>query len=402
MVMPHKGSDMKGFFAQHQEQFTALRRELHKHPELGFEEFVTAKTVQNTLTQLDIPFTTGIGHTGIVATITGKLPDNGRRIGLRADMDALPLQEKSNHQHRSQIDGCMHACGHDGHTTILIAVAHYLAQHRDFAGTIYLVFQPAEEGRGGGDQMVKDGLFTQFPMDEIYGLHNWPYLAAGKIAVLDGPAMAAGDRLSITVKGKGGHGGATPHLTIDPIRIAAQLITVLHSIVSREIAASEQAVLSLCAIESGDLEAFNVIPDTAQINGTVRTFQPEVQDRMEQAIRRVCAGIATTFGAEIIVNYERIIPATVNDLACAQFARDTIERVFPQGTLDRETPATLGGEDFSFMLNQCPGAYLFLGSARHPNDEPLHSPNFDFNDEVIGIGAELLTSIALNAVSQTK
>ena len=391
---------MDAFFAQHHDQLTQLRKEFHKNPELGFEEFKTSQKVKEILTELDLPFVDNIGTTGIVATVNGKRPDNGRRIGLRADMDALPLHEKSPHAHRSTNEGCMHACGHDGHTTILIAVAEYLAQHRDFSGTIYLIFQPAEEGRGGGDAMVKEGLFTRFPMDEVYGLHNWPYIPAGKIAVLDGPAMAAGDRLSITVKGLGGHGGATPHLTVDPIRISAQLITALHSIVSREVSAMDQAVLSLCAIQSGELEAFNVIPDTAKVNGTVRTFTPEVQDLMEAAIKRTCAGIAQSFGAEITVDYERIIPATVNDPACAQFVRDTIIDEFGKQALDLTTKPTLAGEDFSYMLNQVPGAYIFLGSGRHEHDHPLHSPHFDFNDAVIPTGAKLLASTAIRAVNR--
>ena len=391
---------MESFFTEHHASLVQLRREIHQHPELGFEEFKTSEKVKTILTQLGIPYVDNIGETGIVATIIGTQPDNGRRIGLRADMDALPLQEKNTHDYASNVSGCMHACGHDGHTTILVGVAQYLAQHRDFSGTIYLIFQPAEEGRGGGDRMVKDGLFTRFPMDEIYGLHNWPYLAAGKIAVLDGPAMAAGDRLAISIRGLGGHGGATPHLTIDPVRISADLITTLHTIIGREIAPLDQAVLSLCAIQSGDMNAFNVIPDTAEIIGTVRTFKPDIQDQMEAAIKRICAGVAATYGADISVDYQRIIPATINTPACAQFVRETIEANFADGTLDTETPPTFGGEDFSYMLNQVPGAYIFLGSARHDEDEPLHSPHFDFNDDVIPTGAKLLTVTALNALQR--
>ncbi|MFC3025271.1 M20 aminoacylase family protein [Vibrio zhugei] len=391
---------MESFFTEHHASLVQLRREIHQHPELGFEEFKTSEKVKTILTQLGIPYIDNLGETGIVATITGQQQDNGRRIGLRADMDALPLQEKNTHDYASNVAGCMHACGHDGHTTILVGVAQYLAQHRDFSGTIYLIFQPAEEGRGGGDRMVKDGLFTRFPMDEIYGLHNWPYLAAGKIAVLDGPAMAAGDRLAISIRGLGGHGGATPHLTIDPVRISADLITTLHTIIGREIAPLDQAVLSLCAIQSGDMNAFNVIPDTAEIIGTVRTFKPGIQDQMEAAIKRICAGVAATYGADISVDYQCIIPATINTPACAQFVRETIEANFADGTLDTETPPTFGGEDFSYMLNQVPGAYIFLGSARHDEDEPLHSPHFDFNDDVIPTGAKLLTVTALNALER--
>jgi amidohydrolase len=389
---------MKQFFREKQAEFIAFRHDLHRHPELGFEEQYTAAKVEFQLAKLGISYIAGIGKTGIVATIKGNKPDNGRRIGLRADMDALPLNEKSTHDHCSTHYGRMHACGHDGHTTMLIAAAHYLAIHRDFSGTIYLIFQPAEEGLGGGEAMVKDGLFERFPMDEIYGLHNWPYLAVDKIAVLDGPAMASADKINITVKGLGGHGGATPHLTIDPIRVSAALVNALHTIVSREIAPSDQAVLSICSLLAGDLAAFNVIPDQALLSGTVRTFSPEIQDKIEQAIGRICAGVAATYGAEIKLDYQRIYPATINTPACSQRVRETIADVFPSGTLDETVLASLASEDFSVLLNECPGSYIFLGSGRKANDEPLHSPLFDFNDCIIPMGAELLIAVALRAL----
>lgn len=389
---------MQSFFESHLDELIAFRQDLHRHPELGFEEVYTSAKVKGVLDELNIPYVSGLGKTGIVATVSGNRPDNGRKVGLRADMDALPMAEKTDHDYCSLHEGCMHACGHDGHTTMLVAVAKYLAQHRDFAGTIYLIFQPAEEGLGGGDAMVKDGLFEQFPMDAVYGLHNWPYLAAGKIAVLDGPAMASCDRLDITVKGMGGHGGATPHLTIDPIRVSANLINTLHTVIGREIAPSDQAVLSLCSIQSGEINAFNVIPNNAYLSGTVRTFSPQVQDKVEAAIKRICSGVAATYAAEIELNYQRIYPATINHTECSSVVRQTIEKTFPTGTLDSTVEPSLASEDFSFLLNACPGAYIFLGSARNENDEPLHSPFFDFNDTVIPTGATLLTSVALQAL----
>ncbi|CAG9001511.1 MAG: Hippurate hydrolase [Candidatus Celerinatantimonas neptuna] len=391
---------MQAFFEDQFEELKAIRYEFHRYPELGLAEVKTAEKIKLILTELDIPFVSEIGQTGIIATLTGKLPDNGRAVGLRADIDALPMQELSKHDHCSLIDGCMHACGHDGHMTILIAAAKYFALHRNFAGIIYFIFQPAEEGLGGADKMVKDGLFERFPMDAVYGLHNWPYIPAGKIAVLDGPAMAAPDRLSIMIHGRGGHGGVSPHLTIDPIRISASLVNALHTIVSRELPPHEKAVLSLCSLNAGSMEAFNVIPDTASLSGTVRTFSKDLQDVMESSIRRICEGIASTYGAKIDVDYQRSYPVTVNDPECAQLVRDVIEATFPEGVLDSDVLPSFGGEDFSFMLNACRGAYIFLGSAKNDEDEPLHSPTFDFNDDVIPKGAMLFVSVALRALSQ--
>ncbi|MGO3345925.1 MAG: M20 aminoacylase family protein [Marinomonas sp.] len=391
---------MEAFFSDHLDEFKSFRHDLHKNPELGFKENRTASKVKEVLTLLDLPFVSGLGVTGIVATVKGALADNGKRVGLRADMDALPMHEKSNHDHCSETEGCMHACGHDGHTTMLIAVAKYLAAHRNFAGVIYLIFQPAEERGGGGNEMVKDGLFEQFPMDAIFGLHNWPYIEAGKIAVLEGPAMSSVDILELEIKGVGGHGGATPHLTKDPIRIAGTLIPALHSIISREIDPQEPAVLSLCSIQAGQISAFNVIPDTAQISGTVRTFSKDVRNKIQAAVERICAGLATSFDAQITVDYQPIFPATVNNVEKAQFARKVIQEVFPKNTLDDTVKPSMAGEDFSFMLNACPGAYLFLGSGKGVDSEPLHSPYFDFNDDVIPIGAKLLASIGLKILSE--
>lgn len=390
---------MEDFFSSHLSEFKGVRHDLHRNPELGFKEFRTASKVKEFLTELGLPFVSGLGITGIVATVQGTQPDNGKRVGLRADMDALPMNEKSEHAHRSENEGCMHACGHDGHTTILLAVAKYLAANRNFAGEIYLVFQPAEEGGGGGYKMVEDGLFEKFPMDAIFGLHNWPYINAGKIAVLDGPAMSAVDIIGIEIKGIGGHGGVDPHLTKDPIRIAGSLIPALHSIVSRDIDPRDPVVLSLCAIQAGKIEAFNVIPDTALLSGTVRTFSKSNQERVQDSVERICAGIALSFGAEIAVDYQQIFPATVNNPEKAEFVRSIIEKEFPKNTLDETVEPSMGGEDFSFMLNVCPGAYIFLGSGKGDNSEALHSPFFDFNDDVIPIGAKLLTSIALQSLN---
>lgn len=391
---------MLDFFNDQLEELVQFRRDLHRHPELGFNEHRTAALVEGELQRLNLPYVKGIGVTGIVATVTGQKPDNGRRIGLRADMDALPIHEVTQHDHSSEIEGCMHACGHDGHTTLLLGVARYLAAHRDFAGTIYLIFQPAEEGLGGAHAMVEDGLFERFPMDEIYGLHNWPYLPAGTIAVTNGPIMAATDRFDIRIQGVGGHGGATPHLTVDPIRVSGSLINALHTIIGREVDPQEAAVLSLCAIESGDLDAFNVIPDTARLSGTVRTFSAETQDHIETAIQRICQGTGASFGADIQLTYQRIFPATINTPKCAEHVRTTVCELMGENAMDSTLKPSLGGEDFAFMLRACPGAYFFLGSGKGGDTPPLHSPYYDFNDEVIPNGCRLLTSLALRALSQ--
>lgn len=379
---------------------TAFRRDLHRHPELGFEEHATAARVVQELQKLGIPYETGMGKTGIVATVTGSRADNGRRVGLRADMDALPIHELNACEHASEIPGCMHACGHDGHTTMLLGVAAYLAEHRDFAGVIYLVFQPAEEGLGGGKAMVEDGLFERYPMDAIYALHNWPALPFGQVAVRNGAIMAAADRLLITVRGKGGHGGVNPHLTTDPVRMTGALIQSLHSIISRDIDPLDTAALSLCGIEGGDLKGFAVIPEEVRISGTVRTLDASVQNTIEQRIRRVCDGIAAVYGGEIEVCYERIFPVTLNEPSASRHVEDTVCAELGEQALIRDIAPSLGAEDFAFMLEQCPGAYFFLGTAEEENTPPLHNAHFDFNDRIIPTGSRLLLATALRALDK--
>ncbi|MBZ9559686.1 MULTISPECIES: M20 aminoacylase family protein [unclassified Modicisalibacter] len=388
------------FFDHHHAALTRLRHDLHRHPELGFQEHATAERVAAELTRLNIPFESGIGGTGIVATVTGQLPDNGRRIGLRADMDALPIQELGEHQHASTNPGVMHACGHDGHTTMLLGVATYLAAHREFAGTLYLVFQPAEEGLGGGRAMVEDGLFERFPMDAIYALHNWPALPAGRVAVRSGAIMAATDRLDITVRGKGGHGGVNPHLAVDPVRTTGALIQALHSVVSRDADPLAPAALSLCGLQGGDLDGFAIIPDEVRLSGTVRTLDTATQDRIEQAVRRICDGIAAAHGSEIAVDYQRIFPATLNDAEATRHVEASVADLLGEQALVRDVQPSLGGEDFSFMLQRCPGAYFFLGTAEDDDTPPLHNARFDFNDNVIPVGCRLLAAIGLGALRQ--
>ncbi|QFT85210.1 putative hydrolase YxeP [Halomonas sp. THAF12] len=388
------------FFERHHAALTELRQALHRQPELGFQEHITAERIATELTRLDLPFEAGIGGTGIVVTVKGHRADNGRRVGLRADMDALPIQELNEHDHASECPGVMHACGHDGHTTMLLGVAAYLAEHRDFAGTLYLVFQPAEEGLGGGRAMVEEGLFERYPMDAIYGLHNWPALPAGQVAVRSGPIMAATDRLDIVVRGKGGHGGVNPHLSTDPVRTTGALIQALHSVVSRDADPLAAAALSLCGLQGGDLNGFAIIPDDVRISGTVRTLDEATQTRMRDAIHRICDGIAAAHDATIEVDYQDIFPVTYNDAAAAEHVAATAVDLFGEEVLEDGVKPSLGGEDFSFMLQQCPGAYFFLGTAKGEDTPPLHNARFDFNDDVIPTGCRLLTAIGLGALNQ--
>lgn len=388
------------FFDEHHSRLTRIRQDLHRNPELGFREHGTARRVADELQRLNLPFESGIGETGIVATVAGKGPDNGRRVGLRADMDALPIHEQSSHDHTSQQPGVMHACGHDGHTTMLLGVAAYLAEHRDFSGTVYLVFQPAEEGLGGGKAMVEDGLFERYPMDAIYALHNWPALPAGKVAIRAGAIMAATDRLDITVRGRGGHGGVNPHLSTDPVRMAGALIQALHSIVSRDIDPLSPAALSLCGLQGGDLDGFAIIPDEVRISGTARTLDAATQQRLEEAVRRTCTGVATAHGGEIELDYQRIFPATVNVESAVRHVEDLISATLGEESLIRDIPPSLGGEDFSFMLERCPGAYFFLGTGQGEDTPPLHNARFDFNDAMIPTGCQLLTAIGLAALAE--
>ncbi|WP_447529391.1 M20 aminoacylase family protein [Vreelandella sp. TE19] len=387
------------FFEDHHLDLTNLRQEFHRYPELGFQEHETVKRIAEELKRLDLPFETGIGKTGIVATVTGNQLDNGRRIGLRADMDALPIKELNQHDYISESPGRMHACGHDGHTTMLLGAARYLAQHRDFAGTLYLVFQPAEEGLGGGRAMVEDGLFERFPMQAIYALHNWPTLEAGQVAVRTGAIMAATDRLDIVVRGKGGHGGVNPHLSIDPVRTAASLIQSLHSVVSREINPLAPAALSLCGLQGGDLDGFAIIPDEVRISGTARSLDDVTRGRLESAVRRICEGTATTYGCDIELEYHRIFPATINTAKETRHVEQCVVDTLGEPALIRDTEPSLGGEDFAFMLEKCPGAYFFLGTSKEGNDYPLHNARYDFNDAIIPTGCRLLVTIGLNALS---
>ena len=382
-------------------EFTALRRDLHMHPELGFEEHRTAKIVCERLAALGIEHHSGIGKTGVVAVVRGRTDASGRAVGLRADMDALPMQEENEFAHKSRYDGRMHGCGHDGHTTMLLAAARYLHETRNFDGTAYLIFQPGEEGYAGAKAMIDDGLFERFPAEQVYALHNWPGLPPGRIGITPGPAMAAADRIEIKIDGRGGH-GAHPHAAIDPVLVAGHIITAVQSIVSRNVNPIDTAVVSLCAMQAGNPGAMSVIPAHATLVGTVRTFRPATQDMIERRLTELVPSIAAAFGATAKLKYVRVYPATVNHAREAEFAATVAEALVGSENVVRNLDPSMGSEDFSFMLQAKPGAFARLGQGGIEGGCFLHNSVYDFNDAVIPLGAGYLAALAETAMPIAK
>ncbi|MGH8831626.1 MAG: M20 aminoacylase family protein [Polaromonas sp.] len=400
--------------AQFHPELTAFRRDLHAHPELGFEEVYTSSRVVHALKLCGVDEVhTGIGKTGVVAVIKGQqtgaafksAANSGRRpmVALRADMDALPMTEHNEFGWKSAKAGLMHGCGHDGHTTMLVGAARYLAETRNFAGDAVLVFQPAEEGRGGADAMLRDGLFERFPVQAIYAMHNWPAMRPGTIGINPGPMMAAADRITIEITGKGGH-GAHAYLTVDPVLVAAHIIMAVQSIVSRNVKAMDNAVISLCAMQAGDPGAMSVVPGNAILVGTVRTFKPEVQDLVERRLNELCASVAQGFGATATVKYERIYPATINSPAEYALATAVADQLVGPENVMRNLEPSMGSEDFSCMLKVKPGAYLRLGQGEQLPDGKggsvggvgsrfLHNSCYDFNDSILPLGSALFAGI---------
>ena len=368
-------------------EMRAIRQDIHRHPELAYEEKRTAGIVAARLRDWGIEVHEGIGGTGVVGVIgAGK---SARSIGLRADMDALPIHESSGLPYESVHAGCAHSCGHDGHTAMLLCAARYLAESRRFDGRVHLIFQPAEEGKAGARAMIEAGLFERFPCEEVYALHNWPSLPAGTIATRPGAIMAAADRIEIRVRARGGH-AAQPHLSADAILCAAQIITAAHTLVARRIDPNATAVLSLTRISGG--ASHNVMPAEVAITGTVRAFDPAVQDRLEEALREVVEGTARAAGCTASVEYRRYYPATINDADCARHALEAAEALTGEATLAQAPAFT--SEDFAFMLNAVPGAYIWLGQGSAAKGAALHTPGYDFNDEVLPVGAGLLATLA--------
>jgi amidohydrolase len=369
------------------EEMRAVRQDIHRHPELGFNEWRTSALLAERLRAWGVTVHERIGKTGLVGVISAGTSD--RAIGLRADMDALRIHETTGAPHASIHQGISHSCGHDGHTAMLLCAARYLVQTRNFNGRVHLIFQPAEEGQAGAQAMIDDGLFERFPCAEIYALHNWPSLAAGTVATRPGPIMAAADRFDITVCGTGGH-AAQPHLTSDTILCAAQIVTGANTLVARRIDPNAAAVLSVTSIHGGS--AHNILPSEVRIIGTVRTFDPAVQDKIEAALRDLVEGTAKAAGCTATTDYVRYYPATINDPECARHVLETSRALFGRALVP-DTPAATS-EDFAFMLRKVPGAYVWLGQGSDDHAASLHDPRYDFNDDVLPIGAALMAALA--------
>ena len=375
--------------AAYAEDMTAWRRDLHEHPELGLQEHRTSDVVAQMLQSWGITVTRGLAGTGLVGTLTAG--SSGRAIGLRADMDALPMQEANDFPHRSRNDGAMHACGHDGHTTMLLGAARYLAETRNFDGTVHFIFQPAEEGLGGGRMMVEEGLFERFPCDAVYGAHNETGLPVGQMVAVAGSVSAASDRFWITITGRGGH-AARPQNAIDPVLVGSHVVIALQSVVARRIDPRDAAVLSITQFHAGSTG--NVIPEEAVLNGTVRTLKPEVQDQVEQLLISLATATAAAHGAEAKVEYRRGYPPVVNAEAPTERAELAAAKVLGEERVIRERPPGMGGEDFSYMALKVPGCFVRIGQAAgERGSTPVHHPRYDFNDDILPIGASFWSTL---------
>ncbi|MDB5559482.1 MAG: peptidase [Enterovirga sp.] len=372
------------------DELIAIRRDIHAHPETGFEENRTAALVAEKLRGWGVEVTENVGRTGVVGTIRGARPGN-RAIGLRADMDALHIVEQTGLPYASTNPGKMHACGHDGHTTMLLGAARYLTETRNFDGTVYVIFQPAEENFGGGDVMVKEGLFDRFPMERVFGLHNWPGAPEGTFYWRVGPIMAAVANLEVTITGRGAH-GAMPHQGVDPIVIAAAIVQALQSIVARNVEPVDAGVITIGHINGGF--TYNVIPETVRMLGTARWFAPDVGDILERRFIETVTGIAAAMGATATAEFRRAYPATVNEEVSTHLAADAARAVQGEARVIPMPKPTMGGEDFSFMLNAKDGAYLMLGAGRGANDPQVHHPRYDFNDAILPVGASWWAMLA--------
>ncbi len=374
---------------------TEWRRDFHAHPELLYDVHRTAAAVADKLKSFGCDeVVTGIGRTGVVGVIRGRKPAQGaiKAIGLRADMDALPITEATNAPYQSTVPGKMHACGHDGHTAMLLGAARYLAETRNFAGDAVVIFQPAEEGGAGGKAMIQDGMMERFGIGEVYGMHNYPGLPVGAFALRSGPLMAAADHLTIGIEGVGGH-AARPHLSVDTVLVGAEIVSQLQSIVARNVDPLQSAVISICMFHAGNAD--NVIPQTAQLNGTARSLTPAVQDLLERRIREVVEGIARLHGAKATLDYQRNYPVLRNHERQAGFAAEVAGQVVGADKVDTAVAPVMGAEDFSFMLESRPGAFIFVGNG---NSAGLHHPAYDFNDEVIPIGTSYWVKLVETAL----
>ena len=367
---------------QDQQLLTGWRRDLHAHPEIAFEEHRTSSFVAERLESFGIEVHRGLAKTGVVGQL--KAGSGNRAIALRADMDALPMDEHNAFDHRSEVPGMMHACGHDGHTTMLLGAAKYLAETKGFDGTVYFIFQPAEEAEGGGEVMVKEGLFEQFPVEAVFGLHNWPGMPAGQFGIAAGPMMAAFDTFDLKIAGKGSH-GAMPHQGVDAIVTASQVVTALQTIASRNTDPLDAVVVSVTQIHGGD--AYNIIPDSVMLRGTVRTFKDSVREGVEPAMRRIANGICEAAGAAMELDYHWRYPSTVNHAEETELAATAAAAVVGVDNIERHPMPSMGSEDFAYMLRERPGCYVWLGNGPTEGGCMLHNPGYDFNDDILPVGA---------------
>ena len=366
-------------------EMTEWRHDLHRIPEIGLEEYETSKYIKNKLKEFKIDFKDGYSNTGIVAWVDGNTNSTKKTIGLRADFDALPMPEKNEFDHKSTNKGMMHACGHDGHTTMLLGAAKYLSENNDFDGRVYFIFQPGEEGFAGGKKMIDDGMFKDFNINEVYALHNWPELPFGTFGVNSGPMMAAVDEFDIIVKGKGGH-AASPHLSIDPVVISAQVISAVQTIISRSTDPVDKALISITKINAGT--AYNVIDDQVKMGGTIRTFKKETRAYIEKRLRELCNGIAEAHGAEIRIQFDLVnkYPPTINSKKESIFAANVAKDLVGEDKVITDIDPSMGGEDFSYLLEEKPGTYLYLGQGDESHKAHLHTTKYDFNDNLLPVG----------------
>jgi hippurate hydrolase len=367
---------------------TNWRRDLHAHPELAFEERRTAEFVAERLTEWGLDVDRGMARTGVVGTLSRGA---GPVVGLRADMDALPMSEANDFSHRSKYEGRMHACGHDGHTVMLLGAARYLAARPDFSGTVHFIFQPAEEAAGGAKVMMDEGLFERFPVDAVFGMHNWPGLAVGRFAMRPGPMMASLDCFDIRIQGRGAH-GALPHHGIDPIATAAQLIVALQTIVSRNVDPLRSAVISVTKIQAGD--AYNIIPENVALGGGIRCFEPELRDMLKRRLREVVDGVTQAAGASASLRFVSGYPAVMNDPAGTRLAAAVAADIVGDQCVSANAEPVLGSEDFAFMLERNPGCYVFIGNGVEAGGCMIHNPHYDFNDEILTLGATYWVRLA--------
>ncbi len=367
------------------EEMKSWRQDLHRIPEIGLEEYETSKYIKSKLKEFDIEFKDGFANTGIIAHVKGSKGNSDKSIGIRADFDALPMPEKNQFEHKSTKEGMMHACGHDGHTSMLLGAAKYLSENNDFDGNVYFIFQPGEEGFAGGEKMIQDGMFDEFKIDEVYALHNWPELPIGKIGVNSGPMMAAVDEFDIIVKGKGGH-AAIPQLAIDPVIIASQIVLAVQTIISRSTNPVDKALISITKINGGT--AYNVIDDSVKLGGTIRTFKPETRSFFEKKIDEIASGIAKANGAEATVEFHLTnkYPATINSKKETEFAANVAKKVFGETNVNTDIEPSMGGEDFSYLLQKKPGSYLYIGQRDDNHKAHLHTTKYDFNDNLLPLG----------------